>query len=182
MRTLLVGTIAGLVALVGFAGSASASATIDLLWNGTTTVTSGILSSSTLVLDVQLTAGALNINGYAFSLSYDPTAMSVVSTSQTSGAGNPNFGLQLGGAVVDDGVGGLSSFNGSSFPSLPGLGTGLGAGNTISVGTVTFHTLGVLGTFAVSSGTFVPIDEISDPAANDISGTSTKPSCRKFDR
>ena len=52
MRILLVGMVSGLAALVGFAGAASANS-IALIWQGSTTnVTSSVLTSSNVVLDV----------------------------------------------------------------------------------------------------------------------------------
>ena len=78
---LLVGTMVSLAVLVGFASSARASATIDLLWNGTTSeLCLGFTSSLLLVLDVRLTAGAGGVAGYSFSLVYDANRFAVVET------------------------------------------------------------------------------------------------------
>ncbi len=62
MQTWLVGTIGSLVALVGFAGWADASATVDLIWaqTGTDTISS-VASSDTITLGVFVTAGAAGV-------------------------------------------------------------------------------------------------------------------------
>ena len=150
MRNLLVGISASLAMLIGFAGSAGASATVDLLWNGTTSVLTNTPSSSALNLQIVLTAGPLGVSAYALTVTYDPTVVSVVSFADTSGAADPNFGITPG-SIVDNGTS-LQSFSGLANPIF-GLGTGLNAPNSTVIGTMVFHTLvPIVGTFQITPG------------------------------
>ena len=167
----LIGVVGSLVALVAFAGTAGASATIDLLWNGTTSVLvdeTGNASSSTLTLDILLTAGPNGVSGYTFTVLYDPTKVQVTGFSQTSfPEGNQHFGSAPGEDPTDNGTS-LSSFNGLAVPPF-GLGTGLNEGNTVSLGTIQFHKLAGPGTFSVDAALVVPLDDFADQAGNSIS-------------
>ena len=160
MRTLLVGISASLAVLIGFAGSAGASATVDLLWNGTTSVLTNTPSSSALNLSIVLTAGPLGVSAYSLTVTYDPTVVTVTGFADTSGGGDPHFG-STPGSIVDNGTS-LQSFSGLAIP-LFGLGTGLNSGNSTTIGTVTFHTLApVVGTFAITPGFVNPLDAMAD--------------------
>ncbi len=79
MRKLSVAVLSCLVALVGFSGIASASATIDLLWGGVNTNTSPASSSSLITLDIVLTAGPQEVVQSGVSVDYSGTGLSVVS-------------------------------------------------------------------------------------------------------
>ena len=104
--------------------------------------------------------------GYTFTIVYDPLKLQVVGVSQISDVNNPNFGSQPGGAPVDNGTS-LSSFNGLAVPPF-GLGTGLNAGNTVSLGTVTFHKLAKGGTFLTSAALVTALDAFADQSGANI--------------
>ena len=70
MRKFSVGVLGGLVAMLCFAGSAHASATIDLIWSGGGTVITPASSSTTITLNVVLTAGPGDISSYSFDVDY----------------------------------------------------------------------------------------------------------------
>jgi hypothetical protein len=154
MRAFIVGLVSGFVALAGFAGSASASATVDLIWQSTGTSTiSGVAVSDSITLDVMLTAGALGSNGGSVSIDYSAVAgiLSVTSASNdvNGGFGSPFWGIPIAGAPTFlplDGLvhhinygsicGGLGTCLGD--PTLWGDPPGPGV-TTARIGTVTFN-------------------------------------------
>lgn len=166
MRAFFVGLASSLVALAGFAGSASASATIDLLWTGSgTATTSGVVTSSNIVLNVVLTAGALGSLGGGMSIDYTALAGDfTVVTFQSFQGGLLPVGL---GSTTDSGTQ-INNFNASS------LGPGLAAGASYLLGTVTFHaTTGTPGSFQIDSGAFFGTDDIIAGDFSVITGTTT---------
>lgn len=157
MRAFLVGLVGGLVALAGFAGSANASATIDLLWasNGTNTISS-VTTSSSIVLEVWLTAGANGSMGGGVSIDYSALVGDFLVTS----AVNLNGGLLPGSfgapVVTASQVQGIQAF---AFPPTP---AGIAAGTSFLMGTVTFHSItGAPGSFQIDS-LFTGGDGIAD--------------------
>ncbi len=71
MRKFLVAAVGSLVALVGFASTANASATIDLLWTGSgTSVTASVSASSNITLNIVLTAGPAGSYGGTVAVDY----------------------------------------------------------------------------------------------------------------
>ena len=163
MRAFLVGLVGGLVALAGFAGSANASATIDLLWNATGTNTiSSVTTSSNIVLEVWLTAGANGSVGGGLSIDYTALVTDFDIVTYQSIQGGP---LPLGfGAATDSGTQ-INNINATVFSPPP---TGLIAFETYLMGTVTFHSVtGAIGSFqidvvlvgtdGIADGSFVPI-------------------------
>ena len=159
MGNSLIGVVGSLVALVAFAGTANASATVDLLWNGTTSLlvdVSGTATSTSITLDVVLTAGPGGVNGYTFSVTYDPTKVQVTGFSNIQA---PAFG-PLGG-IVDNGMV-LSSFAGIAVPPFGTFGLAANASQT--VGTITFHKLAGIGTFAITPGFVDPLDSMANLA------------------
>ncbi len=69
--TVFAAAVGGVVALVGFAGAANASATIDLIWADTgTNVVSNVNVSSAITLQVILTAGPTGGLGGFVSVDY----------------------------------------------------------------------------------------------------------------
>jgi hypothetical protein len=173
MRAFIVGLISGLVALAGFAGSANASATIDLFWNanGTDTI-SNVAASSSITLNVILTAGPNGSAGGGVSVDYSELVASgdftVTAFSQPYEL-NP-LGDSLG-ITTDTGtqirnINAVDDFN----PPAP---FGLLAGQSYLMGTITFHNVtGVVGSFQVDS-LLTGTDGLSDGAWGNISGTST---------
>ncbi len=162
----------GLVALVGFAGAASASATIDLLWaNGTNTI-QDVPLSGTIVLNVRLTTGAGGSSGGVVSVDYS-NALSKVAV--VSFANTPNIPSNVFPSTL-----GLPTDSGSQIVGLNavcvcflGVGTGIqGAGGTAQLGTITFRKS------ALGNGTFTfrpvmgPNDGILNFAGDTISNAT----------
>jgi hypothetical protein len=147
MRAFIVGLVSSLVALAGFAGSANASATIDLLWVGTGTNTiTGVAVSSSITLNVVITAGANGSMGGGVSIDYT----SMVGDYSVTSAVNLNGGLLPGafGApiVTATQVQGIQAV---AFPPVP---AGIAAGTSFIMGSVTFHSItGAPGPFTVTS-------------------------------
>ena len=77
MRALWIGLLGSFIASLGFASSAHASATIDLLWGGTSVTTTSVASSSTITLHVVLTAGPNDSAGAAVTVDYSSAVGSV---------------------------------------------------------------------------------------------------------
>jgi hypothetical protein len=163
MRAFIVGLVSSLVALAGFAGSANASATIDLLWVGTGTNTiTGVAVSSSITLNVVITAGANGTMGGGVSIDYTSMAgdYSVTSAVNLNGGSLPGtFGPPN---ITATQVGNINAF---AFPPLP---TGIGAGTSFIMGSVTFHSItGALGPFTVTS-LFTGGDNLADSFSTPI--------------
>jgi hypothetical protein len=159
MRKSFVGLLGGLVALAGFSGSAGASATIDLIWATSGTSTTSVLTSSTsIVLNVVLTAGVQGSRAAGVSVDYS----TLVGDFSISGfASTPGGPLPLSlGATTDTGTR-IENINSAAIP--PGLGTGLtAAGQSHILGTITFDSTGLGGGFTLQSDALGPTDAIVD--------------------
>lgn len=153
MRTLLIGIATSLVAAVGLAGTASANATIDLIWqsSGTSNLTFDHDDSSTnLVLQVFVTAGAAGVESLGISVDYSNALgkLTVLSFTNACNAGGcaPVWPLTLG-LTTNNGQS-ISNLNGGSLP-VAFLGTGLLNGQTRLLGSITFHKAAGAGTFSI---------------------------------
>ena len=157
MRAFLVGLVGSLVALAGFAGTANASATIDLLWaaNGTDTI-SGVTTSSNIVLNVVLTAGANGSAGGGMSVDYSALVVDFDIVTFQSFLVDP---LTIGvGSTTDSGT----QINNIRATTLDAPPAGLLAGQSYLMGTVTFHNVtGAIGSFQIDS-VLVGTDGIAD--------------------
>jgi hypothetical protein len=157
------------VAFVGFAGAANASATIDLIWADTGTNAIGPPPPSVATLQVILTAGPNGSQGAGVSVDYSWIGgLSVTTFSATAGGSLP---LLLG--TVSDTGSRVENINSASFPPI--VGTGLAAGQSHQLGTVTFYTGGGLGmgTFEIRSDADGPTDDVLNLAGNVITSTTT---------
>ena len=143
MRKFFIGWFGGLVALAGIAGSASASATIDLLWATSGTSTTSVLASSTgIVLNVVLTAGPGDSLGAGVSVDYTTL---VADFSIAGFASTPGGVLPIGlGSTTDTGSR-IENINSGGFPP------GLLAGDSHILGTITFDSIGPGGSFTLLS-------------------------------
>lgn len=167
MRKFIVGLVAGLVALVGYAGSSSASATIDLIWATSGNATTSVLSSDTgIVLQVWLTAGAGGSQGGGVSVDYSSLCVGCVATFTSTVGGSLPLLL---GSTTDTGSR-IENINSAAFP--PYVGTGLAAGESHQLGTITFSNIGA-GSFALQADVDGPTDDILNLSGGVISGTST---------
>ncbi len=169
MRSVIAANVIGFLALLGFAGAASASATIDLIWeNSGTDTTSSVASSNNLTLNVVLTAGANGSWGGLVSVDYSNLVGHFAVIRFQSLPGGP---LPLGLDVeVDTGsrIEGIGAIGIS-----PSLGTGLLAGQSWIIGTVTFHnTTGETGVFTVTSDADGASDSVADLVGIDITNTT----------
>ena len=192
--------ITGTVALVGFAGAAQASATIDLIWIDVTNVDSAGEPICLRPAERNCPQIGASISSVAFSPSGN-IALGVIITAGPDGslgAGvSANYGEALPGFSVVDfqsttttlplmylpGHLGTTTnqppfidfINAFAAPSI-GLGIGLPPGQTAYLGTVSFHKDFVInGTYEITVGTDGPgeTDAILDGVGNNISSTTT---------
>jgi len=167
--TVFAAAASSVAALVGFAGAANASATIDLIWADTGTDTiSGVNTSSAITLQVILTAGPNGSAGAVVSVDYSAAAskLTVLGYASTPGGELP---LQLG-SPINTGTR-IENINSVSFSPF---GVGLSAGQSHQLGTVTFHKGAIPdGTFEIQSDANGLTDTVLDGAANDITAITT---------
>jgi len=179
MRTILAAAASGLAVLAGFAGVAAASATIDLLWNATGT---NMIDDSSppetgpqlLRLNVILTAGPEGSQGAGVSVDFDSVGIKPVLfiTSNTPSIGNDSP-LPLAYFFVPAGNNRVEMIN-SLCLCAQGIGTGLAAGQTHQLGTVTFNIDQLTnGTYEILSDADYQADGLLDGAGNDITDTTT---------
>jgi len=168
MRNFTIGLVSGLVALVGFAGSASASATIDLIWvaNGTDTISGAQATSTNIVLNVVLTAGAGDSLGGSLSIDY--SALGAAGSVVTFGSTTFTPPLPWEIATASDTGTVILNINAADLG-----GPGLLSGASFILGTITFDLNGTPGTFDIFPYIDVPTgDDILDGAGDVISGTT----------
>jgi hypothetical protein len=173
MQKFLTGLFASLIALVGVAGSANASATIDLIWATSGTATTTVLENSTgIVLQVVITSGAGGIQGAGMSVDYTAamTELDVAAILNNSGSGSDPLPMILG-STLDLGSR-VDNINAASLP--PYVGSGLvGAGVSYVLGTITFDSVGGSGSFTLTSDAAGPTDGIVNLSSIDITATTT---------
>jgi hypothetical protein len=181
MRKFFAVAMGSVVALVGFAGAANASATIDLVWidvtaldtNGNviclkpakrncpqigTTIT-GIIVSDSITLGVLVTAGPQSMQAAGVSVDYTGAIpkLSVsefrrVTTILPLPLALPAFVGPLDDPHVDGWIQNVGAASGQ-----PLAGVGLAPGQTAYLGTVTFHKDALInGTFEIAVGTNGP--------------------------
>jgi hypothetical protein len=178
--------------LVGFAGAASASATVDLIWIDKTDTTctndgrrdcprlgtalSSVAVSDNIALAVILTAGPGGSMGAGVSVNYNELLpMMSVSGFQSLTTTVPSTYLlfHLGNTTNQSPY--IDNINAASLPA-GGLGLGLPASQSAYLGTVTFHKdMIVNGTFEIPVGTDGPggTDGVLDRVGNNITATTT---------
>ncbi len=158
------------IAFGGFAGAANASATIDLIWDANSTDSiSDVVDSSTITLQVILTAGPNGSQGAAVGIDYGSvTNLSVLSFSSTPGGALP---IQFG-ETYDTGSR-IENVNSVALISSH-AGIGLSQGQSHQLGTVTFHA-GALGinTFEVSVDANELLNGVWDIDGTNVSAATT---------
>ena len=195
--------ITGAVALVGFAGTANASATVDLIWIDVTsvdsagepiclrpaerncptaprsdgqTISSAAIASANITLGVIITAGPLGSLGAGVSVGYgDAVPLLGVVDFQSLTTTLPLMYLPVHPGTTTNQSPFIDNINALAAPSI-GLGIGLPPGQTAYLGTVSFHKDAlVVGTFEIIVGTDGPgeTDAILDGVGNNISSTTT---------
>jgi len=172
MRLTVFAAAAGsVVALVGFAGAANASATIDLIWadTGTDTITN-VNTSSAITLQVIMTAGPNGSTGAVVSVDYSAAASKLTVLGYASTPGGP-----LPFVVCDTVDTGSRIECINSIALIPfGLGTGLMVGQSHQLGTVTFHKrVFINAIFEIQSDANGPVDDVLDIDGNSITATTT---------
>jgi hypothetical protein len=195
MRKFFAAAMGSVVALAGFASTANASATIDLIWIDVSNTTStgaiiclrpakrdcpqigteikSVASSDDITLLVQVTAGPDGVVGAAVSVDF----------TELVGSGTPDMSVQdfqsmstfQPGAYFVQELGVTSvigtfvdNVNASSSPFL-GVGLGLPATATAYLGTVTFHETNLV------NGTFVVDVGLDGPGGTDGVGNNLDP-------
>jgi hypothetical protein len=182
MRKFFAVAMGSAVALLGFAGAANASATVDLVWiDVTTTNTAGkticllakqrncpvigseigvspstVLVSDSITLGVIVTAGPNGLSGGGLSVDYSAAAGHSVTAFQAMVTTYPLVSLPLQlGSTTDTGTF-IDNINAAASVLL-GNGIGLPSGGTAYLGTVTFHKDALVnGTFEIAVGTNGP--------------------------
>jgi hypothetical protein len=136
--------VGGLIALVGLAGTANASATVDLIWQDTGTGTiSGLAISDSITLDVVITAGPLGSNGGSVSVDYSLAAGSLTVTSFSNDA--PGFWFfSPGGAPTHD-IPDETVYAINAGSICGSFGTCLADTESHTIGTVTFRVDSLVG-------------------------------------
>ncbi len=174
--TVFAAAVGSVVALVGFAGAANASATIDLIWadTGTNEITD-VNSSSAITLQVILTAGPNGSRGAEVSVDYGAALGKLVVIGFASTPSDPETGDNLLPLAFQMPINtGSRIENISSFSSPPDMGTGLAASQSHQLGTVTFHKSALLiGTFEFRSDADGAGNGVLDLAGNLITAETT---------
>jgi hypothetical protein len=203
MRKFFAAAMGSLVALAGFAGTANASSTVDLIWidvSGTLTsgvvnclrimqrncpqigtISSNVASSDEITLLVQVTAGPNGFVGGSVSVDYtDLTELAsgpgvTVTAFQSFTTTIPGFYLPTGIGPTSNQPPIIDSINATAITfTSPANGIGLPAGQTAYLGTVTFHETNLVnGTFDLLVGAFGELDGLGDLGYVDITSTTT---------
>lgn len=137
-RTLLAGLATTIGALIGFASTADASATFELLWAGSGTTNTTISNSSSVVLNIVYTNTETSV-GAIMSVDYGDLVGEYSVTVFTANPNAPLGPLYLPNTFLE-----LASDNGSVVSGIHALGLqniarGLPAGQSYLLGTITFH-------------------------------------------
>ena len=153
------------VALVGFAGAASASATIDLIWIDKTdaactdadrrdcpqlgTTISSVVTSDNITLMVSATAGPGGLLGLGVSVDYSGVLPLLSVIDFGSLATEPFLPFHLGSTFNTPPF--IELINATSLIHITGQGIGLPAGQSAYIGTVSFHKdLSINGSFEIA--------------------------------
>jgi hypothetical protein len=200
MRKFFAVAMGSAVALLGFAGAANASATVDLVWiDVSTTATSGaviclraakrncpvlgsvigltgttVAVTDSITLGVILTPGPGDSIGAGVSVDYTEAVATVgVTAFQALTTTLPLVYLPLAlGTVTDTGT--RVELIGAGAAPPVGSGIGLPSGVTAYLGTVTFHKdVLVNGTFEIAVDTGGAADGVLDGLGGDISASTT---------
>ena len=194
MRKFFAVAMGSVVALAGFASTANASATVDLIWIdksdttclrpirrdcprlGTTLgVDPEIATSDNVTLLVLLTAGPGGSIGGGVSVDYSSaTATYTVNDFRSLTTIKPAYWLPLAVGTTTDQDPFVDNINAAASPPTSS-GLGLPAGQSAYLGTVSFHKdLVVNGTFEITVGNNGPggTDGILDGGGADITGTT----------
>jgi len=200
MRKFFAVAMGSAVALLGFAGAANASATVDLVWiDVSSTATSGaviclraakrncpvlgsvlgvspstVATSDSITLGVILTPGPGDSLGAGVSVDYTEAVDTITVTAfQAMTTTQPFFYLPLAlGTPTDSGTQ-VELLGAGAAPPI-GSGIGLPSGVSAYLGTVTFHKDALVnGTFEILVNTSGKDDGVLDGAGTEISASTT---------
>jgi hypothetical protein len=162
--------VTGAAALVGIAGVANASATIDLIWADTgTNQISSVSVSDNIQLNVILTAGPNGSLGADVGVDYSGVLGRLVVIDFMN---TPSSALPLTFAAPIDTGDRIERFNSAALP--PASGIGLAAGASAQLGTVTFHQVALIhGVLTIQSDANGPTAGVLDFGGNLITATTT---------
>jgi len=185
MRKFFAVAMGSLVALVGFASTANASSTVDLIWIDVSNVTStgaviclrplkrdcprlgttvtDMTTTDNITLAVIITAGAAGSRGGGMSVDYSDALpkLSVIGY-QSLTTTVPFFYLPLILGTTSDTGTAIDLINAAAAPPLS-QGIGLPSGATAYLGTVSFHQDQIInGTSEIFPGVFGPSDGLVD--------------------
>lgn len=190
MRKFFAVAMGSVMALVGFASTANASATVDLIWldnaevldctkatarNCTLmgTTMSNVAVSDNITLLVLLTAGPGGSIGAGVSVDYTPMQIGLTVDRFRRFNTKPTLPSALGS--ISDQPPFIDNINAAASPAT-GAGIGLPAGGSAYLGTISWiKNLVVNGTFEIKVGTNGPggTDDVLDGAGSVITGTTT---------
>jgi hypothetical protein len=190
MRKFVAVALGSVVAHVGFASAANASATVDLIWIDKTDTAciddgrrdcpqlgpwlSTVAVSDRITLAVILTAGPKGSIGASVSADYGyalPSLSVADFQSLTTTLPFPYLPVDLGG--ISDQPPYIEGIVSAAAPPI-GLGIGLPPGQSAYLGTVSFHEDQLLyGVIGIAVGTDGPGDDVLDGAGSVITATTT---------
>jgi hypothetical protein len=176
MRKSFAAAVGSVVALVGFAGAANASATIDLIWADTGTnqiggFTSPVAPSADITLQVILYGSPAGALGTGVSVDYSGALPSLTVSGFSSTLTPPYLTGKLGTTTNTGGR--IVNLNAMARPSASS-GIGLPPGLNAQLGTVTFRNNGSpTGTFEIRSDSNSPTDGVLDRKGRNIAHTTT---------
>jgi hypothetical protein len=189
LALLAAAAMGSVMALVGFAGAANASATVDLIWIDKTDTActdlgrrdcpqlgdtiSSVAVTGSITLAVIITAGPAGVMSAGVSVDYSDALPTLNVTD--FGRFNTEPFLTFGTGVTTDMPPFIDNVNAASLPAI-GSGIGLSAGQSAYLGTVSFHKdLVINGIFEIAVGTDGPggTDGVRDFVGNVIDSTTT---------
>lgn len=171
MRKSFAAAVASAVALVGFAGSASAAATVALRWADGTDMTDLITTGQTAAAQVVLIAGQENSDGAAISIDYSAALGVIQVMSITERHVAPLSVTGLGSATDQPAMGIISNLYALCF----GLNC-LQNGQSYVMGTIVFQRTGAAGSGNREIAPFVDTsstDGVLDGLGSDITGSTS---------
>lgn len=136
--------VIGITGLGLSSGPAQALPSISIIWrsSGTATLVSPAASSD-VVADIVLTTDAEVIRGVFISIEFDATELQAVSAQELATINLPGMGNEFRpispSTLIDNGIGQVTDFDEAT------LSTGLGGGNTVTLGSVTFRVASTTG-------------------------------------
>ena len=135
--------LALVAAAVLVASSAQAVPSIKMIWRGVGATLVSPAASTTATADIVLVATTETVQGVFISIEFDATELQVVAATEFSPINLPSMGNEftpiIFGTTTDNGAGLVTLFDEAT------LATGLQGGNSVTLGSVTFHVVAATG-------------------------------------